>query len=214
MVSPPKVEKTIPSVWTRDEVKTFLKSLEGDRWAGVYYLACTGMRKGEILGLPLSALNMEQGYLTVVQNLQYIRHQGLIFQTPKTAKSQRMIKLPEFILEALRAHLVRREALSKGPEWKESGLVFTTNIGTPLYPTNVIRYFREKLKETGLPRIPFHNLRHTTASLLFAEKNVHPKLVSELLGHSSIVLTLNTYSHVINPMNSEVANALDDLVSH
>jgi integrase len=212
MVSPPKVEKGIPSVWTREEVNIFLKSLEGDRWAAVYYLAMTGMRKGEILGLPLSALNMKEGFVSVVQNLQYIRHKGLIFQTPKTAKSQRMIKLPEFILEALRIHLVRRETLSQSPGWKESGLVFTTDIGTPLYPTNVIRHFREKLVSTGLPRIPFHNLRHTTASLLL-EKNVHPKLVSELLGHSSIVLTLSTYSHVINPMNTVVSDALDDLVS-
>jgi integrase len=144
LVSPPKVDRKVPAVWTRDEVRTFLKSLERDRWAGIYYLAMTGMRKGEILGLPLSALSMEQGYVTVVQNLQYVRHKGLIFQTPKTAKSQRMIKLPEFILEALRTHLVKREALSIVPHWKESGLVFTTDIGTPLYPTNVIRHFRVK----------------------------------------------------------------------
>jgi hypothetical protein len=94
--------------------------------------------------------------------------------------------------------------LAQNPEWKESGLVFTTNIGTPITPRNMLRHFKNKLTSIGLPNIRFHDLRHTTASLLL-EKNVHPKIVSELLGHSTVTLTLNTYSHIIHPMSGVAA---------
>lgn len=212
VVRPPKVDTVIPEVWNREQVKTFLKSLENDRWAGIYYLACTGMRKGEILGLPLKSLDLEKGYLMVTQTLQYLPSMGSMLLPPKTDKSKRLIRLPEFIKEALKIHLVKREALSKNPLWKESGLVFTTDKGNPIIPRNMITHFKRKLKAAGLPDIRFHDIRHTIASLLFAEKNVHPKFVSELLGHSSIVVTLNRYSHVINPMNTVVADSLDELV--
>ena len=89
--------------------------------------------------------------------------------------------------------------------------MFTTNIGTPISPRNMLRRFKHKLTSVGLPNIRFHDLRHTTASLLL-EKNVHPKIVSELLGHSTVTLTLNTYSHIINPLSSVAADALDEIV--
>lgn len=122
-----------------------------------------------------------------------------------------MIRLPEFVREALMDHPARRAALAQSPAWKESGLVFTTNIGTPISPRNMLRHFKHKLTSIGLPNIRFHDLRHTTASLLL-EKNVHPKIVSELLGHSTVTLTLNTYSHIINPMSSVAADAMDEIV--
>jgi integrase len=131
---------------------------------------------------------------------------------PKTERSKRRIKLPVFVLSALKNHLRMRDELSQSPLWKESGLVFTTDIGTPIYPRNMLRHFKDKLQKAGLPDIRFHDLRHTTASLLLSE-NVHPKLVTELLGHSSVVVTLNRYSHVINPMNSVVSDALDEIVT-
>lgn len=132
---------------------------------------------------------------------------------PKTEKSKRRTRLPLFIGEALKTHLVKREALSKSLTWKESRLVFTTDIGTPVFPRNMLRHFRYKPGGAGLPDIRFPDLRHTVASLLFTEKNVHPKLVQELLGHSSIVVTLNHYSHLINPMNSVVSEAMDEIIS-
>jgi integrase len=131
---------------------------------------------------------------------------------PKTEKSRRMIVLPEFVKEALRIHLTKREMLSKMSAWKETGLLFTMDIGTAINPQNLLKHFRKKLTEAGLPRIKFHSLRHTVASLLLTEKKVHPKFVAELLGHSNINLTLNTYSHIINPMNSVTADAMDEIV--
>ena len=99
-------------------------------------------------------------------------------------------------------------AISQSSSWRESGLVFTTDIGTPISPRNLVRHFKSKLQQAGLPDIRFHDLRHTTASLLL-EKNVHPKIVSELLGHSTI--TLNTYSHIINPINKIASDQMDDM---
>ena len=130
---------------------------------------------------------------------------------PKTDKSRRMIVLPDFVLEAIKIHLNKRKVLSQSPHWKDCGLVFTTDLGTPISPRNLLRHFKTKLKEAGLPEIRFHDMRHTTASLLL-ERNVHPKIVSELLGHSSINLTLSTYSHIINPMNKVASDTMDDIV--
>ena len=106
---------------------------------------------------------------------------------------------------------LKREKLSQSPHWKESGLACTTDIGTPISPRNLIRLFKSKTKEAGLPDIRFHDLRHGVASLLL-EQNVHPKIVSERLGHSSVNLTLNTYSHIINPLNRVTADTMDDVV--
>jgi integrase len=211
MASPPSVKFKIPSTWTSDELRRFLDSLKDDRWAALYYLACTGMRKGEILGLPVKALDIDKGNLMVIQTLQYLPGKGLLILEPKTERSRRLIRLPEFVREALKDHLTQRAALAQSPTWKESGLVFTTNIGTPISPRNMLRHFKNKLTSIGLPNIRFHDLRHTIASLLL-EKNVHPKIVSELLGHSTVTLTLNTYSHIINPMSSVAADAMDEIV--
>lgn len=170
------------------------------------------MRKGEILGLPLSALELEKGYLMVVQTLQYIPGQGLLIMEPKTENSRRRITLPVFIQNALRIHLAHRAALAQSAQWKDSGLVFTTDVGTAIFPRNMLRHFKTKLSLLGLPDIRFHDIRHSVASILL-EKNTHPKLVAELLGHSSTKVTLDRYSHIINPMNRVVADTLDDLVA-
>ena len=212
LVSPPSVKFKVPSTWNSDQVKTFLECIKNDRWSALYHLACgTGMRKGEILGLPLSALDIEKGYLKVIQTLQLVKGSGLMLLEPKIERSRRMIVLPGFVVESLRGHLARREQLTQSPRWKESGLVFTTDVGTPITPRNMVRHFKTHLSQAGLPDIRFHDLRHTTASLLL-EKNVHPKIVSELLGHSTITLTLNTYSHIINPLSRVAADTMDDIV--
>jgi integrase len=212
MVSPPKVKFKVPDTWSAGQLQKFLEHVKDDRWAGIYYLACTGMRKGEILGLPLKALDLDKGYLMVIQTVQFVQGQGLLILEPKTEKSRRMIVLPDFVKEALRTHLVKRQSLSQGPHWKESGLVFTTDIGTAINPHNLLHHFKANLAEADLPNIKFHSLRHSVASILL-QQNTHPKLVAELLGHSSINLTLNTYSHITNPMNRVIADTLDKAVS-
>jgi integrase len=121
------------------------------------------------------------------------------------------IKCSQLNQEALKIHLAKRQVLSQSPHWKESGLVFT-DIGTPINPYNMLKHFKAKTAEAGLPRIKFHCLRHSVASILL-ENNTHPKLVSELPGHSNVNLTLNQCCHIINPMNTVVADTLDKAVN-
>jgi integrase len=120
--------------------------------------------------------------------------------------------LPAFVVDALKTHKEFQDCLKKSPNWKEHGLVFTTNIGTPISPRNLLRDFKKKLNSAGLPDIRFHELRHSVASILLAQ-NKHPKVVQELLGHSTITVTSNTNSHIIPSLQRDVANALDDLLS-
>jgi integrase len=212
VVGKPKVNFQPPRIWGKGDINTFISHVKQDRWSGIYHLATLGIRKGEILGLPLWALNLEEGYLMVVQNLQYVQGQGTVLLEPKTEKSRRRIVLPDFVKVALRAHLERRSELSGQPSWKESGLVFTTDIGTPVNPQNLLKHFKKKTKEAGLPKIKFHSMRHSCASYLLSQ-NVHPKIVQELLGHSTVELTLNQYSHINNPLNTVASDALSKLVS-
>ena len=86
-----------------------------------------------------------------------------------------MIVMPDFVKEALKTHLAKRGVLSQSPHWKESGLAFTTDIGTPINPHNMLKHFKAKTIEAGLPKIKFHSLRHSVASILL-ENNTHPKL--------------------------------------
>jgi len=156
MASPPSVKFKQPSVWSSEQVKTFLEHVKDDRWGAIFYLACgTGMRKGEILGLPLTAINLTDGYLKILQTLQFVPTKGLLIMDPKTDKSRRMIVLPDFVLASIKAHLKRREEISKSSRWRESGLVFTTDVGTPISPRNLMRHFKAKLKEAGVPDNPF-----------------------------------------------------------
>lgn len=206
----PKPRRKVMKVWTRDQVRTFLEHIKGHRWAALFFLACsTGMREGELLGLPWSAVDLQEGKLQVNQTLMLVGGKLTLTQ-PKSDRSRRLIVLPAFVVEAFKEHKTHQDTLKAG-NWTEHGLVFTTNVGTPISPRNLIRFFKQELAEAGLPDIRFHDLRHTAASLLL-ERNTHPKVVQELLGHSSVTLTLDTYSHLMPTMQSEAAKSMDDLV--
>ena len=209
----PTNRKKEMKIWTAEQVKIFLEHIKNDRWQAVYVTACgTGLREGELLGLSWNNVNLEEKYLKVTQSLYYVPGVGNTFSEPKSEKSRRMVMLPEFVVEALKAHKLRQDELKKSSHWKENGLVFTTNIGTPISPRNLVRHFKTKTQEAGLPEIRFHDLRHSFASLLL-EKNVNPKVVQEILGHSNITLTLNTYSHIIPTMQKDAMNTIDKILS-
>lgn len=116
--------------------------------------------------------------------------------------------------EALRVHLKRQlgEIDEAGPRWQENGLVFATGLGAPLDRHNLLRQFKRRLKAAGLPEVPFHNLRHTCATILFS-RNTHPKLVQSLLGHASVKITLDTYSHHVRGIDDRLGDAMDDELS-
>jgi len=130
----------------------------------------------------------------------------------RSSKSGRTIRLTPGVRDALKRHRTRQaeERLKAGYAYQDGGLAFATKCGTPINPSNLrSRSFAPLLKKAGLPQITFHDLRHTTASLLFS-KNVHPKFVQELLGHASVAFTLDTYSHMLPGMGGEAADAMGD----
>ena len=142
------------------------------------------------------------------------RHEGgtITFPDPKTEKSRRQVSLPEFVVTALKSHRGRQagERLALGAAWQESGLVFTTTIGTPLDPRNVSRQFSDAARRVGLGDWHVHELRHSAASLMIAQ-GIPIEVVSSVLGHANIRMTVDTYGHVGPAAGKPAAAAMDDL---
>ena len=140
---------------------------------------------------------------------------GITLGDPKTKKSGRTVRLTPRVRDVLKRHRTRQaeEKLKAGSAYQDRDLVFATKSGTPINPSNLRnRSFAPLLKKAGPPQITFHDLRHTTASLLFS-KNVHPKFVQELLGHASVAFTLDIYSHMLPGMGGQTATAMEDALS-
>jgi integrase len=174
----------------------------------------TGMRQGELLALKWDDVDLERGVLRVRRTL---TREGGFFALgePKTRKSRRAIRLTAAAVEALRAHLSRQlaEMERMSSLYQPGGLVFATETGTIINPSNLRnRSFKPLLKRASLRLIRFHDLRHTCATLLLS-KNVNPKVVSEMLGHASVRITLDTYSHLMPDMQETAARALEDALS-
>jgi integrase len=214
LVSPPQVRRPEIQPFSPEQTQVFLKAIEGDRLEALYAAAVAiGLRQGEAFGLRWPDLDLDAGTLAVRYSLQRI--QGVpTFVEPKTPRSRRTINLPAVAIAALRRHQARQEQerIWAGSRWQEWGLVFCTTIGTPLDPPAVLKGFQKLLKAAGLPKLRFHDLRHTCATLLLAQ-GVHPRLVMDILGHSQISLTLNTYSHIMPVMQREVAAKMDEILS-
>jgi integrase len=192
-------------VWTAEELRLFLGFVDSHPLS-VYFrlLSTTGMRRGEGLGLRWRHVDFENRQLAVVQSL--VRTSGgAVLSTPKTQRSRRAIALDVRTLEALMNHRDQQRAST------ESGLVFGRHDGSPLAPHSVSKTFVQLVKNAELPRIRLHDLRHTYATLAL-RAGVHPKVVSERLGHSSIALTLDTYSHVLPVLDSEAAERVAELL--
>jgi integrase len=187
-----------------------------DRFVALWWLfATTGPRMGEATGLQWSDVDLERGVVVVKRALQRQKGVGLIFVEPKSASSRRAVRLPRVTAAALKDHRKRQleERLTAGPKWRAHDLIFCTTIGTPLDPARLRKAFHRALKRAELPDMRPHDLRHTTATLLGA-RGIHPKQVQELLGHSSITLTLGTYSHVFDTMHKAAAEEMDALFGH
>ena len=172
------------------------------------------MRLGELLGLRWEDVDLDAGRLAVRRALQRRPGVGLEFIEPKSARARRTVLLSQRAVGALREHRRRQlEArLLAGSTWRDRGLVFCNGRGGPLDPNWQTAVFKEALAAAGLPRVRFHDLRHTAATLLLRQA-VHPKVVSETLGHATITLTLDTYSHLVPALHAEAASAMDRLLA-
>jgi len=199
--------------WTKEDVATFLQGSKDDAMYMAFYLAlATGMRQSEILGLTWDNVSFEHQYITVNSVLE-TRSKQLINDT-KTKSSSRRIDCSHDLMNELKKHRTRQKQMKliAGTAWQNHyDLVITTGFGTPIVARNLLRSFTRLKKKLGLKEITFHELRHTHASLLLQNK-VHPKIVSERLGHSTIKMTLDVYSHLIPTMQKEAADLFDQLL--
>jgi integrase len=214
LVELPKVPHKERRVLSPDEAADFLESAALMPHGLIFEFALlTGMRPEEYLALQWADVDFERSTAQVRRAL--VRHKkSWSFEEPKTARSRRTVYLPAPLMQKLAAHK-RKQAearLKLGPAWQAFDLVFCSEEGTPLtIPNLTYRYFRPILTKAKLPRIRLYDLRHTCATLLLiAEEN--PKVVSERLGHSTIVLTLDTYSHVLPTMQQGATARLEKLL--
>lgn len=209
-VTPPKAEEQIPTVWTREQCVAFLDAAREHRLFAAFFLALTtGLRRGELLGLMWQDVNLEHRYISVQRSL--LRSQGrLVIQDVKTKSSRRLVVLPEITVKVLDEHLKRQmeERSLYAEAYRDMGLVFCAPDGGPQDPDNFRRVFNMLIEQAGVPRIRIHDLRHTHATLLLAA-GMHPKIVSERLGHAEITTTMNTYSHILPSMQRQAAEVMD-----
>jgi integrase len=214
-VKPPRPAPKEIRALSAAETRRLLEAADGDHLEALYVLAVhTGMRQGELLALRWQDVNMENAVVSVRRTL--TRSGGRVaFGEPKTKKSRRSIRLTPQAVAVLRSHLERqlRDMEILGDHYQDQGLIFTTDTGAPINPSNLRqRNFAPLLKRAGLPHMRFHDLRHTCATLLLS-RGVHPKFVQELLGHATIAITLDTYSHVIPSMGDATARAMADALA-
>jgi integrase len=203
LVEPPALGHHEIEPLSLDEARRFLNALEGHRLKARWVIGLAlGLRQGEVLGLRWTDVDLDAGVLRVNRALQRQSDGALKLVEPKTARSRRTVPLPQSVVDAMKLRRSEQDAErdKAGALWNDSyGLVFTTAVGTPVHPRNDYRSFRLITDRAGLRRIRVHDLRHTTATLLLAQ-GVPARVVMEILGHSQISVTLNTYSHVASDL--------------
>lgn len=206
---PPSVRASRPPVfrvWTPAELARFLESAEGDPLYPAFHLAATtGLRRGELLGLRWCDLDEQARELHVVQSVVEVAHQVCV-TPPKTDRSRRLVSLDVRTADVLARH---RAAIGRVAA---DGLIFCDPDRAPIHPALFSYYFQQRVKAAGVPRIRLHDLRHTHATHAL-KAGIHPKVVSERLGHATIAITLDTYSHVLPSLQREAAETVAALIS-
>ncbi len=215
LADPPKVAHKEMQAFDPQQARMFMASIVGHPMEALFKVAlATGMRKGELLGLRWQDVDLDMGTLRVVKTLQRKGGGKYELGEPKTKLSGRTVPLSGMAVETLRAYKAQQakaELAAKhwDNEWK---LVFTTGRGWPLEPSFVTQKFQQACAAAGLPAIRFHDLRHSFVSLL-GDHGVDVAVVSKMIGHSSVTLTLNTYRHVFDKAQREAANAIDRVLA-
>lgn len=211
VVSPPRIVRAEIQPLTMEQARVLLRAARGHRLEEIIMLGLTtGMRRGELLGLKWQDIDLEKGTLQVRRTLDYYAKIGYVENEPKTARGRRNITLPSFVVDKLRLYRIQQAAIqvATGDEWEDLGYVFTGLHGGRMNPRYLVKMFGRLLEEANLPHLRFHDLRHSAATLLLSME-VNAKVVQELLGHSNISMTMDTYSHVLPSMQKEAMGRWD-----
>lgn len=212
-VSAPKLVSHEANFLEEEEIKKMLDCLKKEpiknRVMIESYLF-TGARRGEIMGLEISDIDLKNGTIKIQRTSEYVTGMGIITKEPKTEKSKRTITIPDFLVKELKEYLVwyYQEKLKMGDLWVNSNRLFTKYDGSPMHPETPSQTFRKFLKKNNLPHIKLHELRHCYATILL-NNAVDLKTISSMLGHSNIGITFSTYSHSLDKSKRKAADILE-----
>ena len=223
LADPPRArpgQRAPARTWTGEQIATFLAATSSSRYCPLWRLiATTGLRRGEALGLRWDDIDLGKARVsvnrTLIQVSDYSAHDtGVAWGTPKTARGRRAISLDPETVAVLRTHRARQreERLAAGADYADHGLVFASRLGEPLHPKVVSNQFRKAVARHEMPYLSVHGLRHSWATLAL-QAGIHPKIVQERLGHSTIAITLDIYSHVNPAMDADAANTVAALMN-
>jgi len=211
-VTPPHGQSKELAMVGVNQLQSILEaSKETPYYALFFTKAYTGLRRGELLGLRWGDVDLEKSTLSVVQTMQQLRNGEYIFREPKSKRGRRQIALSPSLAVLLWEHRLKQEHTRRflGKPLAPTDLVFSQPDGKPLRPNTVSRAFQEIARSIGLRRMRLHDLRHAHATVLL-QQGVHPKIVQERLGHSSVATTLDIYSHVLPGLQEAAARRFDE----
>jgi integrase len=214
-VAPPKPERHDMRVLSRDEAQALLAACADHSLYDLLHVALTtAARLGELLALQWGDIDWQSGTLRITRSAQRLPGKGIVFHAPKTHRSIRPIALSPVTRRILKSHRVAQseQRLAVGAVYEDHDLVFANPLGRPLDGTAVTKRFQQIALGAGLGHVRFHDLRHTAATLMLSA-GTHPKVVQERLGHATINITLDTYSHVLPDMQREAAIMIDNLLT-
>jgi integrase len=214
----PKPEEKEMKFYDEIQANQFLLAVKGTRNEVLYHLVLsTGMRESEVLALKWSDLDWKNKTISIKRQLvQAPSEKKGYFGSLKTSSANRTISLGDHTIQKLREHLnaqtrERKKGLTKG-RWTDYDMIFPSLVGTPMHQINMYESFKRAIRQSGLPIIRFHDLRHTAASLML-NHGVPVLIVSKRLGHAKVSITLDTYGHLIPQMQEGVGQLMDDLIS-
>ena len=214
-VKPPKIRRVDMQTWDEGEMRRFLEAAKGSTYYELFFLALyTGMRRSELLALRWQDIDLDLGQVSVSRTLHHLKDGRYVYTEPKSAKSRRTIALSPsaiLLLKDYRQHQALKRAELGGVQ-KDADLVFCHLLdGSPLRPNSITRAWQTAARGAGVKVIRLHDARHTHASIML-KQGIHPKIVQERLGHSTIQMTLDTYSHVAPGLQAAAAARFDEVV--
>jgi integrase len=215
-VRPPRVQRPEMQTWGEDEITRFLESAKNSPYYVLFYIALfTGMRRSELLASRWLDIDFVFGQIYVSRSLHVLKDGKVVFRSPKTASARRTVALPPSAILLLKEHKEKQalERAMQGISLSDDDLVFSHLDGKPLLPNTITHAWIKLVRRTGLKSIRFHDARHTHASLML-KQGTHPKIVQERLGHASIQITLDTYSHIAPGLQEAAANRFDEAFSN